>query len=53
MLRMIGRLVWMAVGAVGVKAWEESQRQKRTTGGHGSRGGARKRSGGTDGNGGE
>ena len=30
MLRMLGRLVWVAVGAVGLKAWEESQRQKST-----------------------
>jgi len=37
MLRMIGRIVWMALGAVGVKAWEESQRQKRSTGGQGTR----------------
>lgn len=41
MLRMIGRIVWMALGAVGVKAWEESQRQKRSTGGSTTRTGGR------------
>ena len=34
MLRMLGRLMWIAVGAVGVKALEEAQRQ-RHNGGHG------------------
>ena len=40
MLRMLGRLMWIAVGAVGVKALEEAQRQRRngngrSTGGNG------------------
>ena len=50
MFRMLGRLMWIAVGAVGLKAYEESQRQK--TGGNtgGNRGAARgKRSGGSGG----
>ncbi len=49
MLRMLGRLMWIAVGAVGVKAWEESQRLKNgghaSSGGGGNSGGKRKRSG--------
>jgi hypothetical protein len=53
MLRMLGRLVWVAVGAVGLKAWEESQRQKQSgqsqRGGGSRRGG--KRSGGGNGGG--
>jgi hypothetical protein len=32
MLRMLGRLMWIAVGAVGVKALEEAQRQRRNGG---------------------
>ena len=44
MFRMIGRLMWIAVGAVGLKAYEESQRQK--TGGNRS-GGRSKRSSGS------
>jgi hypothetical protein len=33
MLNMLGRLMWVAVGALGVKAWEaaEAERRKGTT----------------------
>ena len=30
MLRMIGRLIWVAVGALGVKAYEEATRNGGT-----------------------
>ena len=36
MLRMLGRLMWVAVGAVGLKAWEASENQRQ---GGSSRGG--------------
>ena len=36
MIRMLGRLMWVAVGAIGLKAWEASEQQR---GGNGSRGG--------------
>lgn len=44
MLRMLGRLMWVAVGAVGLKAWEASENQRQ---GGSSRGG---NSGGSSGN---
>lgn len=38
MFRMLGRLMWVAVGAVGLKAWEESQRQNQKQSGQTQRG---------------
>ncbi len=32
MLNMLGRLMWVAVGALGVKAWEAAE-QERSNGG--------------------
>ena len=50
MFRMLGRLMWIAVGAVGLKAYEESQRQKGGGSTGGNRGGSRgKRSGSSSG----
>lgn len=49
MLRMLGRLVWVAVGAVGLKAWEESQRQKQSAQPHRGTRRSTKRSGGSTG----
>ena len=37
MIRMLGRLMWVAVGAIGLKAWEASEQQRG--GSNGSRGG--------------
>ena len=53
MLRMLGRLMWVAVGAVGLKAWEASENQRQggsSRGGNtgstgGNRGGSRSRGG--------
>jgi hypothetical protein len=48
MLNMLGRLMWVAIGALGVKAWqaaEEDQRRKGgTAGGTTTRPRSRKRS---------
>lgn len=30
MLRMLGRLIWVAVGALGVKAYEEASKDRGT-----------------------
>ena len=43
MIRMLGRLMWVAVGAIGLKAWEASEQQRQ---GGGSSGGSRGGNGG-------
>ena len=49
MFRMLVRLMWIAVGAVGLKAYEESQRQKGGGSTGGNRGGSRGKRGGSSG----
>ena len=47
MLNMLGRLMWVAVGALGVKAWQSAEEERRkggTANGTTTRSRSRKRS---------
>lgn len=46
MIRMLGRLMWVAVGALGLKAWEASEQQRNAGNRGGSTGGGSQRAGG-------
>ena len=45
MLNMLGRLMWVAVGALGVKAWEAAEQERAVKGGTNGGTGARSRVG--------
>lgn len=52
MLNMLGRLMWVAVGALGVKAWDAAEADKRRKGGASNGGTTRSRGRGRSRNGG-